>query len=64
MTDINLMDSQFQFKWNQQQTVIQNFTEWYTLNSEERSAYQEAPLSRAEAIDIFEKMYNVSVDSK
>lgn len=64
MTDFNLMESQFQFKWNHQQTVVQNFTEWYTLNSEERAAYHEASLSRAEAIDIFEKMYNVSVDSK
>ena len=33
--------SQFQFNWSDERTVIQNFTEWYILNCEERSAYCE-----------------------
>lgn len=54
--------TQFQFIWSDDRTVNQNFTEWYVLNCEERNAYQEKVLSRDEAINIFEKMFNVSVD--
>ena len=42
--------SQFQFNWNEERTVLQNFTEWYILNSEERSAYCEPILEKDEAI--------------
>ena len=59
-----MFDTQlFQFKWESEKTVSQNFQEWYILNSEERSAYHEEILPRDEAIEIFEKMYNVSVDN-
>jgi hypothetical protein len=54
--------SQFQFTWSDDNTVNQNFTEWYILNSEERSAYSEPMLEKDQAIKIFEDMYDVSVD--
>ena len=54
--------SQFQFNWDDERTVLQNFTEWYILNSEERSAYREPILEKDEAIKIFEEIFNVSVD--
>ena len=57
-----MMAEQFEFKWIDGISVESNFNEWYTLNCEERSAYQEELLSREEAVHIFEKMYNVSVD--
>ena len=57
-----MMAEQFEFKWIDGVSVESNFNEWYTLNCEERSAYQEELLSREEAIHIFEKMYKVSVD--
>jgi len=59
---MSILEPTFQFTWDTKKTVDQNFTEWYTLNCEERSAFQEATLTRDEAVNIFEKMYNVSVD--
>lgn len=56
------MAEQFEFKWIDGISVESNFHEWYSLNCEERSAYREDILSREEAVHIFEKMYNVSVD--
>lgn len=60
---MEILNSSFQFTWANDLSVNQNFTEWYTLNCEERRAYQEDILSREEAIEIFEKMYKVSVDN-
>lgn len=54
--------SQFQFTWSKDNTVNQNFIEWYILNCEERSAYSEPMLEKDQAIKIFENMYDVSVD--
>jgi len=59
---MSILEPTFQFTWNTEKTVDQNFTEWYTLNCEERSAFQEKILTKEEAIKIFEKMFNVSVD--
>jgi hypothetical protein len=59
---MSILEPTFQFTWDTEKTVDQNFTEWYTLNCEERSAFQEATLTRDEAVEIFEKMFNVSVD--
>jgi len=59
---MGIISEQFKFNWIDGISVESNFNEWYTLNCEERSAYQEKILSREEAVEIFEKMYNVSVD--
>jgi len=59
---MSILEPTFQFTWNTEKTVDQNFTEWYTLNCEERSAFQEKILTKEEAIKIFEKMFDVSVD--
>lgn len=53
---------QFTFVWENKKSVIQNFTEWYTLNCEERSAYNEDLMSREEALQVFENLYKVKVD--
>lgn len=53
---------QFTFVWEDKKTVSQNFTEWYTLNCEERSAYNEENMSREEAQQVFENLYKVKVD--
>jgi len=55
-------DIQFEFVWDNAKDANGNFTEWYTLNCEERSAYQETVLSRDEGIKVFEKMFNKTVD--
>lgn len=60
---MSILEPTFKFTWDTEKTVDQNFTEWYTLNCEERSAFQENILSRDEAQKIFEKMFNVSVDN-
>lgn len=57
-----MITEQFKFTWNDGLSASSNFTEWYTLNCEERSAYQEQILSREEAVQIFNELYNVSVD--
>lgn len=59
---MSILEPTFKFTWDNDKTVNANFTEWYTLNCEERSAFQEANLTRDEAVEIFEKMFNVSVD--
>lgn len=59
---MTIIEPAFKFTWDNDKTVAENFTEWYTLNCEERSAFQEAIMDRDEAIKTFEKMYNVSVD--
>lgn len=53
---------QFTFVWEDKKSVTQNFTEWYTLNCEERSAYNEDVMSREEAQQVFENLYKVKVD--
>jgi hypothetical protein len=60
---MSILEPTFKFTWDTEKTVDQNFTEWYTLNCEERSAFQENIMSRDEAQKIFEKMFNVSVDN-
>jgi len=60
---MSILEPQFQFKWNKSISVESNFTEWWTLNCEERRAFNEQVLSKEEAIEIFEKMYDVSVDN-
>jgi len=60
---MSILEPTFKFTWDNDKTVDANFTEWYTLNCEERSAFQEAILTRDEAIEIFEKMFDVSVDN-
>ena len=60
---MSILEPQFQFKWNKSISVESNFTEWWTLNCEERRAFNEQVLSKEEAIKIFEKMYDVSVDN-
>lgn len=56
------MSDQFKFTWNEDLSVEANFTEWYILNCEERSVYNEPRLTREEAANIFNEMYDVSVD--
>ena len=60
---MSILEPQFQFKWNKSISVESNFNEWYTLNCEERRAYSEEVLTKQEAVEIFEKMHNVSVDN-
>ena len=60
---MSILEPQFQFKWNKSISVESNFSEWWTLNCEERRAYDEEVLTKQEAVEIFEKMYNVSVDN-
>ena len=59
---MSILEPTFKFTWANDKTVDANFTEWYTLNCEERSAFQEKILTKEEAIKIFEKMFDVSVD--
>lgn len=56
------MSDQFKFTWSEDLSVEANFTEWYILNCEERSVYNEPRLTREEAANIFNEMYDVSVD--
>lgn len=60
---MSILEPQFQFKWNDSISVSSNFSEWFTLNCEERRVYGEEPLSREEAVEIFEKLFKVSVDN-
>ena len=60
---MSILEPTFKFTWDNDKTVDANFTEWYTLNCEERSAFQEKILTKEEAIKIFEKMFDVSVDN-
>jgi len=59
---MSILEPTFKFTWDNDKTVNANFIEWYTLNCEERSAFQEKILAKDEAQKIFEKMFNVSVD--
>tara|TARA_B100001115_G_C15656679_1_gene316629 strand:- start:53 stop:250 length:198 start_codon:yes stop_codon:yes gene_type:complete len=59
-----IMSEQFKFTWSEGLSAEANFYEWYTLNCEERSAYNEPRLTREEAANIFNEMYDVSVDIK
>lgn len=60
---MSILEPQFQFKWSDSMSVSSNFNEWYTLNCEERRAYGEDILSREDAVEIFEKLFKVSVDN-
>ena len=53
---------QFTFVWEDKKSVRQNFTEWYTLNCEERSAFGEKIMTREEALQVFENLYKTKVD--
>tara|TARA_B100001057_G_C22075852_1_gene653815 strand:+ start:95 stop:283 length:189 start_codon:yes stop_codon:yes gene_type:complete len=57
-----MAEQQFLFTWSDELSADANFHEWYALNCEERSAYNEPKLTRQQALDIFNDMYNVSVD--
>jgi len=59
---MSILEPTFKFNWDDSKSVESNFTEWYVLNCEERSAFQEQILTKEEAIKIFEKMFDVSVD--
>ena len=56
------MSMQFLFKYDDDTTVEINFNNWYVLNCEERTAYNEALISREEAVKIFEEIFNKKVD--
>jgi hypothetical protein len=58
--------SEFKFNYRPEASHRANFIEWRTLNSEERSAYNEKQYTEAEAREVFEKMYgkgDLSVDN-
>jgi len=58
--------SDYIFKFNPKSSYRANFIEWRTLNSEERSAYNEKQYTEAEAREVFEKIYgkgDLSVDN-
>ena len=48
---------QFQFQYDKEESFESNFNKWRTLNSEERSAYQEPQLSEDEAQILFNKLF-------
>jgi hypothetical protein len=48
---------QFQFQYDKEESFESNFNRWRTLNSEERSAYQEPQLSDDEAQILFNKLF-------
>tara|TARA_R110002124_G_scaffold172130_1_gene339769 strand:- start:67 stop:261 length:195 start_codon:yes stop_codon:yes gene_type:complete len=49
--------SDFNFNYKPEASHRQNFVEWRTLNSEERSAYSESQMTQEEAEATFLKMY-------
>jgi hypothetical protein len=49
--------SDFNFNYKPEASHRSNFIEWRTLNSEERSAYNETQLTQEEAEATFLKMY-------
>ena len=49
--------SDFNFNYKPEVSHRQNFVEWRTLNSEERSAYNESQMTAEDAGSTFLKMY-------
>ncbi|MDC1040557.1 hypothetical protein OAQ62_02055 [bacterium] len=57
-TESIIIDSgNFNFDYNPKRTYEQNFNEWRTTNSEERSAWGEPQLTMEEAESTFSRMY-------
>jgi hypothetical protein len=55
--------SDYVFNYNPNVSYNSNFVEWRTLNSEERSAFNEAPLTLKEAEEIFARMFGKFANS-
>lgn len=45
------------FEYDETQSFQENFHMWYSMNTAERSAYQETPYNTEEAFSVFSKMY-------
>jgi hypothetical protein len=59
------MSDPYTFSYDVTRDFKLNFTEWFQLNTEERSAYQETPYSPEEGIKVFRQMYgNYEENSK
>jgi hypothetical protein len=55
--------SDFNFTYKHNASYKTNFVEWRTLNSEERSAYNEQQLTQGEAEGLFKRMYGEFANS-
>lgn len=56
------MSMQFAFEYDETATESINFNNWYVLNCEERTAYNEPLLLREDAVKIFQKLFDKKVD--
>ena len=55
--------SDYNFTYKHNASYKSNFVEWRTLNSEERSAFNEQQLTENEAESLFKKMYGQFANS-
>lgn len=55
--------SDYTFTYNPNVSYRSNFVEWRTLNSDERSAYNEAQITQEEAEELFAKMFGKFANS-
>ena len=51
------MYNPYTFSYNLNESFAVNFTHWYQLNTEERSAYREKQYNPKEALKVFRDMY-------
>jgi hypothetical protein len=45
------------FAYSTEKTFQQNFTEWRTLNQQERDIFNEEQLSESDALELFQKLF-------
>ena len=55
--------SDYVFDYNPNVSYNSNFVEWRTLNSEERSAFNEVPMTHEEAEKTFARMFGKFANS-
>lgn len=57
-----IVQSQFNFNYEDSQSFEQNFTDWYLLNCQERTQWGETPYSREEGFEVFSNLFEKKVD--
>jgi hypothetical protein len=62
MATLHIAEPQFLFKYDDSESFEDNFHKWILLNTDERLAWGDTPLTKDEGLKLFSEIYEKKVD--
>ena len=60
---MSIIQSEFQFTYDDKSSITDNFNVWVVLNAQERNAWGDVQYSREEAFEVFNNLFAKKVDN-